>query len=82
MPQEFLHIDFCKRIITAVSVILAAHAEQPAITESSSSNSSAAASSADAMEGRVSAANSDRQATLEVAAMKAAHAHSGDGCCP
>jgi len=78
-PNEFLHIDFTKRIIAAVGVVLAAHAQQPA------ASAGEAAAAAGAMQSRVDAANADRSATLAVHAAKAAqagHVHSGEGCCP
>ena len=80
-PNEFLHIDFTKRLIAAVAVILHAHALQPAAA------AGAASDAAGAMEGRTAAANADRAATLAVNEAKAAkaaadHVHLGEGCCP
>jgi hypothetical protein len=72
--QEFLHIDFTKRVITAVAVILAAHAQAPLPAEATG------VAAAGAMAGRVAAANADRAATLDIAAAK--HVHTGQGCCP
>ena len=78
-PNEFLHIGFTKKIIAAVGVILAAHAQQPAATAGE------AAAAAGAMEARTLAANADRHATLQVHAAKhaakGAHEHM-EGCCP
>jgi acetylornithine deacetylase/succinyl-diaminopimelate desuccinylase-like protein len=74
-PNEFLHIDFTKRLISAVGVILAAHAQQPA------ASAGEAAAAAGAMEGRVAAANADRSATLQLHAAKGKHEHM-EGCCP
>ena len=75
-PNEFLHVAFTKKIIAAVSVILAAHGKQPA-------QPGAAAADAGAMAGRTAAANADREATLLVNEAKAkAHIHTGEGCCP
>ena len=74
-PNEFLHIDFTKRIIRAVAVILAAHGQQPA------ASAGEAAAAAGAMQGRVDAANADRAATLQIHAAKGQHEHM-EGCCP
>jgi hypothetical protein len=71
-PNEFLHIDFTKRVIHAVAVILAAHAKAP-LPEGSD------VASAGHMEGRTAAANADRIATLAVNAAR--HEHK-EGCCP
>jgi hypothetical protein len=73
--QEFIHIAFTKKLITAVTVVLAAHAQEAPPTEGG-------AVAAGAMEGRTAAANADREATLAVNLAKAlAHEHK-EGCCP
>jgi hypothetical protein len=77
-PNEFLHIDFTKRIIAAVSIILKAHGQQ----EAQPGSVGAGAAAANSMEGRVVAANADRLATLKVVEARAAHQHTGEGCCP
>jgi acetylornithine deacetylase/succinyl-diaminopimelate desuccinylase-like protein len=74
-PNEFLHIDFTKRIIQAVALILAAHAQQPAASAADE------ARAAGAMQGRVDAANADRAATLQIHEAKGKHEHM-EGCCP
>ena len=75
-PNEFLHIDFTKKVIAAVAVILAAHAGAP------EPEAPAGAAAAGSMAARTAAANADRAATLEVNARKAAAHMHGEGCCP
>lgn len=75
-PNEFLHIGFTKKLIAAVSIILEAHGKQVAQPNGGVSMSGGA------MEGRVAAANADREATLAVNAAKAHNHIHKEGCCP
>ena len=75
IAQEFIHIDFTKKLITAVSVVLAAHAQEAPPT-------AGAAVETGAMEGRTAAANADREATLAVHLARASQHEHKEGCCP
>jgi hypothetical protein len=79
-PNEFLHIAFTKRIISAVAIVLAAHGQH--VIKAPASSKAGTAANVGAMSQTTAAANADRAATLQIAADKAAHAHSGAGCCP
>jgi hypothetical protein len=81
-PNEFLHISFTKRIIAAVTVILGHHGNFAATAPKQINAGHAAAVNVGAMSQTTEAANADREATLQLAADKAHHQHTGNGCCP
>lgn len=80
-PNEFLHISFTKRIIAAITIILGHHGKFSA-SEPKPAVGSAGAVNVGAMAATTAAANADRATTLQIAADKAHHEHTGKGCCP